>query len=71
MLGEQSTYRRDTSALAEGSEFEMATEKLKDTNHSILIKSQKNKLEQGSEQLSLLLIHLLNLRTNYLRSGRS
>jgi len=52
----------------------MATGKLKDTNHQVLIKSQQKLLRKGVEQLTVRSINLLLLfgrRRNCLRSERS
>ena len=55
-------------------QLEMATGKLKDTNHQVSVKSQQNRLNQGVQQCALRYIHLLilfGIRRNCLRSGRS
>ena len=52
-------------------EVELVTEKLKVTNHRVLIKSQQNLLKQGMEQLVMRSINLLfvfGIRRNCLRS---
>jgi len=55
-------------------EVEMAIEKLKNTNHQVLIISHQNWLKQGVEQFALRSINLLilsGIKRNCLRSGRS
>ena len=55
-------------------QLEVATGKLKDTNHQVSVKSQQNRLNQGVQQCALRYIHLLilfEIRRNSLRSGRS
>ena len=55
-------------------EVEMAIEKLKDSNHQVLIKFQRNLLKQGVEQFALKSINLLilfGIRKYCLRRGRS
>jgi hypothetical protein len=55
-------------------DVEMAIEKLKVTNHQVLIKSQQNLLKQVVEQFAVRSTNLLGLfgiRRNCLRSGKS
>jgi len=55
-------------------EVEIDVEKLKDTNHWVLIKFRQNSIKQGVEQFALRSINLLilsGIRRNCLRSGRS
>jgi len=52
----------------------MSMEKIKDTNHQVLIKSQQNCLKQGVGQFtmrSISLLNLLGIRRNCLSSGTS
>jgi len=56
------------------SEVELAIEKLKVTNHQVLIKYQQNLLKQGVAQFAVRFINLLflfGIRRNCLKSGRS
>ena len=55
-------------------DVEMAIEKLNDTNHEVLIKSQQNWLKQGVEIICLKSVHLFilfGIKLNSLRSGMS
>jgi hypothetical protein len=55
-------------------EVEIDVEKLKDTNHWVLIKFRQNSIKQGVEQFALRSINLLLLsgrRSNCLKRGRS
>jgi hypothetical protein len=54
--------------------FETATEKLKDTNHQVLIKFQQNSLKYEVEKFALRLIKFLilyGIRGNCMRSGKA
>jgi hypothetical protein len=55
-------------------DFGMAFEKLKVTNHLVLIKSEQNRLKQEVKHFALRSINLFiifGIRNNYLRKGRS
>jgi hypothetical protein len=55
-------------------EVEMAIEKLKSTNHQVLIKYRQNCLKHGVEQFAVISINLLilfGIGRNCLQSGRS
>jgi len=74
MLGRQKHKAEPLVPEPRAFDVEIAIEKLNDTNHQVMIKSQQKLLKQGVEIIALKSVHLLilcGIKLNCLRSGMS